>query len=101
MMIIGTQGLHLAIPDWLKRLELDQYATTFEQFNGVEELIHFCEPDLHKLGVKNAAHRARMASSLVALRDRKGTYTNCFSLARSYKVSNASQFSLSFKIFKI
>lgn len=72
MVITTTNGIHLPIPEWLKRLELPEYEGTFERFNGVEELIHFCEPDLHKLGVVNAAHRARMVSSLVALREKKG-----------------------------
>lgn len=32
--------------------------------------MYFCEADIKQLGVRNSAHRARLVSSLVALRDK-------------------------------
>lgn len=43
---------------------------SFIKFMGVEELMYFSEGDIKQLGVRNAAHRARIVSSLVALRDK-------------------------------
>lgn len=43
---------------------------TFKQFSGVEELMHYTEADVKRLGVTKSAHRARIVSSLVALRDK-------------------------------
>lgn len=62
---------HLDVYDWLKRLDLLDYEETFRKYDGVEDLINFSESDIKDLGVKNSAHRARMISSLVAL---KGEY---------------------------
>lgn len=59
---------HLEIVDWLQRLELQTYEDKFKKFNGVEELINFNEREIKNLGVKNSSHRARMISSLVALK---------------------------------
>lgn len=59
---------HLEIVDWLHRLDLQTYEGKFRQFNGVEELIEFNERDIKNLGIKNSSHRARMISSLVALK---------------------------------
>lgn len=45
--------------------------------SGVEEILNYTESDLHDIGIKNSAHRARMISSLVVLRDKslkRGTY---------------------------
>uniref|UniRef100_A0A1B6CI19 SH2 domain-containing protein n=1 Tax=Clastoptera arizonana TaxID=38151 RepID=A0A1B6CI19_9HEMI len=61
-------GPHLDVPQWLTILDLTQYAHLFEKFNGVEDLLRFTEADIKDLGIKNASHRARMVSSLVALR---------------------------------
>ncbi|XP_063700287.1 breast cancer anti-estrogen resistance protein 3 homolog [Culicoides brevitarsis] len=74
--VIICSGPHLDIQEWLKRLDLQQYRDKFEKFYGVEELIYFTEGDIHKLGVKNAAHRARMVSSLVALRSKRDKQNN-------------------------
>lgn len=59
---------HLDIRDWLKRLELLDYEENFRKFFGVEEMIELGESDIRELGVKNSAHRARIVSSLVALK---------------------------------
>jgi hypothetical protein len=61
----------MEIKDWLTRLDLMDYEENFKKFMGVEELISFNESDIKQLGVKNSAHRARMVSSLIAL---KGWY---------------------------
>ncbi|KAF5297702.1 hypothetical protein FQA39_LY12033 [Lamprigera yunnana] len=61
------QKKHLAINDWLKILELEQYQTCFAGFEGVEELLDFTESDIKELGIKIASHRARIMSSLTAL----------------------------------
>lgn len=59
---------HLDIRDWLQRLDLLDYEENFKTYLGVEDLICFSESDIKDLGVKNSAHRARMISSLVALK---------------------------------
>ncbi|PSN52437.1 hypothetical protein C0J52_16245 [Blattella germanica] len=59
---------HLDVRQWLNVLDLGQYASVFEKFEGVEDLLTFTEADIKDLGVKNSAHRARVVSSLVALR---------------------------------
>ncbi|XP_067001303.1 breast cancer anti-estrogen resistance protein 3 homolog isoform X2 [Anabrus simplex] len=61
---------HLDVRQWLNILELGQYAAIFEKFEGVEDLLSFSEEDIKDLGVKNSAHRARIVSSLVALRSK-------------------------------
>lgn len=43
---------------------------SFAKFLGVEELMYFDEADIKQLGIRNSAHRARIVSSLVALRDK-------------------------------
>lgn len=68
-MVIETKNLpHLDIRDWLKRLDLLEYEDNFSKFEGVEDLISFSESDIKDLGVKHSSHRARMISSLVALK---------------------------------
>lgn len=51
-----------------KRREFSHLTESFVKFIGVEELMYFCEADIRQLGVRNSAHRARIVSSLVALR---------------------------------
>ncbi|XP_063234266.1 breast cancer anti-estrogen resistance protein 3 homolog [Bacillus rossius redtenbacheri] len=63
-----AQRPHLDVRQWLNILELAQYAANFDKFDGVEDLLSFSEADIKDLGVKNSAHRARIVSSLVALR---------------------------------
>lgn len=62
---------HLDIPEWLKRLDLIDYEDNFRKFLGVEELINLSESDIKDLGVKNSSHRARIVSSLVALKGKR------------------------------
>lgn len=94
--MVSTQQ-HLDIKAWLIVLDLQQYegnnihlcasglqqfllcvlfhrTESFSKFLGVEELMYFDEADIKQLGIRNSAHRARIVSSLVALRDkhRKG-----------------------------
>ncbi|KAK3908965.1 Ephrin type-A receptor 2 [Frankliniella fusca] len=59
---------HIDTQRWLSVLELDQYSELFRKFDGVEDLIHFTEGDIKELGVRNSSHRARLMSSLVALK---------------------------------
>lgn len=68
---------HLDIRDWLKRLELLDYEDNFRKYFGVEEMIALNEGDIRDLGVKNSAHRARIISSLVALKG-EFNFSNCF-----------------------
>lgn len=65
-----TTHPHLDIEQWLIALELESYRENLRKFNGVEELMFFCEADIKQLGIRNSAHRARIVSSLVALRDK-------------------------------
>lgn len=68
-MVIDMKNLpHLDIRDWLKRLDLLEYEDNLSKFEGVEDLINFTETDIKELGVKNSSHRARLISSLVALK---------------------------------
>lgn len=39
---------------------------------AIQDLLTFTEADIKDLGVKNSAHRARVVSSLVALRTKQG-----------------------------
>lgn len=93
---------HLDIKAWLIVLDLQQYegknirmsnsskfrsfsflsnpTESFAKFLGVEELMYFDEADIKQLGIRNSAHRARIVSSLVALRDKhqRGPGEFCF-----------------------
>ncbi|KAK4879548.1 hypothetical protein RN001_007694 [Aquatica leii] len=68
---------HLAITDWLKILELEQYTECFVDYHGVEELLDFTETDIKSLGIKIASHRARIMSSLTALRAKYNNNNGC------------------------
>ncbi|GJQ82778.1 hypothetical protein Trydic_g13481 [Trypoxylus dichotomus] len=59
---------HIDIKEWLADLELDHYAAVFAKFEGVEDIIEFSERDIKELGVKISSHRARIVSSLTALK---------------------------------
>lgn len=59
---------HIDIKQWLADLELDHYAGQFSKFEGVEDIIDFSERDIKDLGVKMSSHRARIVSSLTALK---------------------------------
>lgn len=71
--MVITSCPHLDVPGWLSRLDLDEYQDKFKQFNGVEDFLYYSEADIKKLGVRNNAHRARIISSLVALRENPST----------------------------
>ncbi|XP_058056767.1 breast cancer anti-estrogen resistance protein 3 homolog [Anopheles bellator] len=60
---------HMDTAEWLQRLDLPEYGDKFKSYNGVEELLFLSEADVKKLGIRNNAHRARIVSSLVALRE--------------------------------
>ncbi|CAG9769772.1 unnamed protein product [Ceutorhynchus assimilis] len=59
---------HKDISQWLKDLELEEYAHLFAKFQGVEDILEFSETDLKDLGVKKSSHRATIISSLTLLR---------------------------------
>lgn len=61
---------HLEITSWLDTLELREYEQNFKKFTGVEELIFFSESEIKQFGVRNSAHRARIVSSLVSLKEK-------------------------------
>ncbi|KAF6215238.1 hypothetical protein GE061_009990 [Apolygus lucorum] len=61
---------HMDISKWLNILDLTDYTHVFDTYKGVEDLLEFTEADIKEMGVKNAAHRARIVSSLVALKEK-------------------------------
>ncbi|XP_024082121.1 uncharacterized protein LOC112126716 [Cimex lectularius] len=67
---ISNPQPHMDISKWLDILELKQYHHIFDTYKGVEDLLQFSEAEIKELGVKNAAHRARIVTSLVALKDK-------------------------------
>uniref|UniRef100_A0A336LT25 CSON004076 protein n=1 Tax=Culicoides sonorensis TaxID=179676 RepID=A0A336LT25_CULSO len=87
--VIICSGPHLDIEEWLKRLDLVKYKDKFIKFYGVEELIYFTEGEIHKLGVTNAADRARMVSSLYALKEKR--------IKRDMQNNNVDENSFQFK----
>uniref|UniRef100_A0A182F212 SAM domain-containing protein n=1 Tax=Anopheles albimanus TaxID=7167 RepID=A0A182F212_ANOAL len=60
---------HMETAGWLQRLDLPEYRDNFKSYGGVEEMLFLTESDVKKLGIRNNAHRARIVSSLVALRE--------------------------------
>ncbi|XP_049288693.1 SH2 domain-containing protein 3C isoform X1 [Anopheles funestus] len=68
--LVITSLPHMELAEWLQRLDLAEYGDKFKSFNGVEELLFLGEADIKKLGIRNNAHRARIVSSLVALREK-------------------------------
>ncbi|EAA05895.5 AGAP009560-PA, partial [Anopheles gambiae str. PEST] len=68
--LVITSLPHMELGEWLQRLDLAEYGDKFRSFNGVEELLFLSESDIKKLGIRNNAHRARIVSSLVALREK-------------------------------
>jgi hypothetical protein len=59
---------HIDIAPWLKSMDLEQYGSIFQKFNGVEDLLEFSEADLKDIGVKISSHRAMIISNLTILR---------------------------------
>ncbi|XP_041775465.1 breast cancer anti-estrogen resistance protein 3 homolog isoform X2 [Anopheles merus] len=68
--LVITSLPHMELGEWLQRLDLAEYGDKFRSFKGVEELLFLSESDIKKLGIRNNAHRARIVSSLVALREK-------------------------------
>lgn len=69
---------HKDIRQWLKDLDLEQYASVFHAYQGVEDILHLSEADLKNLGVKKSSHRAAIISSLTQLQAKYyGTYFIC------------------------
>ncbi|XP_055543891.1 breast cancer anti-estrogen resistance protein 3 homolog isoform X1 [Wyeomyia smithii] len=71
--MVITSCPHMAVQEWLTRLDLSEYLDKFQQFNGVEDFLYHSEAEIKKLGIRNNAHRARIISSLVALREKSAT----------------------------
>ncbi|XP_051951079.1 LOW QUALITY PROTEIN: breast cancer anti-estrogen resistance protein 3 homolog [Xyrauchen texanus] len=62
---------HLSISKWLSQLGLPQYCMLFdEEYDGVEDLLHFTEIDLLGLGIQSRVHRIHILSSIQVLRER-------------------------------
>jgi hypothetical protein len=58
--------------EWLRACEwISRILIMFDNY-VVQDLLTFTEADIKDLGVKNSAHRARVVSSLVALRTKQG-----------------------------
>lgn len=63
-------GRHIAINTWLEALGLQAYLPVFSNYAGVEDLLYASESEIRDLGLKNAAHRAKIVSSLRILREK-------------------------------
>ncbi|XP_038045958.1 SH2 domain-containing protein 3C-like isoform X2 [Patiria miniata] len=63
-------AFHLTIENWLSALELEEYIPLFQHYQTVENLLHLSERHISELGVSNSAHRARLASNLVYIREK-------------------------------
>ncbi|XP_022100995.1 SH2 domain-containing protein 3C-like isoform X2 [Acanthaster planci] len=63
-------AFHLTVEHWLKALELEEYFPLFQHYQAVENLLHLSERHISELGVTNSAHRARLASNLVYIREK-------------------------------
>ncbi|XP_029708812.1 SH2 domain-containing protein 3C isoform X2 [Aedes albopictus] len=88
--MVITSCPHMDVLEWLKRMDLEEYHAKFKHFSGVEDFLYVSEADIKKLGVRNNAHRARMISSLVALREKPATA----SLNRSETLQRSMRHSL-------
>lgn len=74
-------GPHLPVKLWLEKLELlDKYESVFKEYTGVEDLLDLDEREIKKMGVKNSAHRARIISSLMALKDKYNRSKYCWTV---------------------
>ncbi|XP_050816899.1 breast cancer anti-estrogen resistance protein 3 isoform X1 [Gopherus flavomarginatus] len=91
---------HLSISNWLTELGLPEYCILFDkQYNGVEDLLHFTEVDLRKMGIENQIHRTHILSNILLLQEaerkrelRMIATGNLASLPRNTQVNH--QFSL-------
>lgn len=76
--ITNGTAKHKDIRQWLKDLDLEQYASLFHTYQGVEDILHLSEADLKDLGVKKSSHRAAIISSLTQLQAKYyGMYFVC------------------------
>ncbi|XP_066153168.1 breast cancer anti-estrogen resistance protein 3 homolog isoform X3 [Euwallacea fornicatus] len=64
----SPKAKHKDIRQWLRDLDLEQYAPQFEKYQGVENLLEVSEWQLKELGIKKSSHRATIISSLTLLR---------------------------------
>uniref|UniRef100_UPI00358E75FD breast cancer anti-estrogen resistance protein 3 homolog isoform X1 n=3 Tax=Myxine glutinosa TaxID=7769 RepID=UPI00358E75FD len=65
-------GMIMSVSSWLAQLGLPEYSSLLtSSYQKVQEILHLSECDLRELGVRNAAHRAHIMSSLSMLRDRE------------------------------
>ncbi|XP_027549977.1 breast cancer anti-estrogen resistance protein 3 isoform X1 [Neopelma chrysocephalum] len=62
---------YLPISNWLSQLGLAEYCTLFEQYDGIEDLLHLTEADLKKLGIENQGHRTHLISNILLLQEVK------------------------------
>lgn len=61
----------MPIKKWLANLDLlEQYQGVFKDYTGVEDILHLTEANIKDMGVKNSSHRARIMSSLTALKEK-------------------------------
>ncbi|XP_013411707.1 breast cancer anti-estrogen resistance protein 3 isoform X2 [Lingula anatina] len=83
---------HIPIDRWLKTIGLPEYINMFERYTGVEALLNATESDVRNMGVLNAAHRARIISSLRILKDKyeRGERTRMSSSSLTRVSSNSS-----------
>ncbi|KAL3872223.1 hypothetical protein ACJMK2_040160 [Sinanodonta woodiana] len=61
---------HIDINTWLDAIGMKDYHNIFSSYSGVEDLLYLSEADIRDLGLKNAAHRAKVVSSLRVLREK-------------------------------
>ncbi|KAK3591467.1 hypothetical protein CHS0354_033465 [Potamilus streckersoni] len=61
---------HIDINTWLDAIGMKDYHHIFASYSGVEDLLYLSEADIRDLGLKNAAHRAKVVSSLRVLREK-------------------------------
>lgn len=72
----GMTTFNLTTDQWLKTLDLEEYETIFKKYDMMEDLLYWTEADLQTVGVTNPAHRARLASNLVFIREKLRRSTN-------------------------
>ncbi|XP_063199088.1 breast cancer anti-estrogen resistance protein 3 isoform X1 [Chroicocephalus ridibundus] len=60
---------YLPISNWLTQLGLAEYCTLFEQYDGIEDLLHLTEVDLRKMGIENQVHRTHIISNILLLQE--------------------------------
>lgn len=61
---------HIAVATWLEALGMLEYTNCFTQFHGVENMLYLTETEIRDMGITNAAHRAKIVSSLRLLKEK-------------------------------